>query len=98
MINTMNFESFTDFIHTYQNISNDDEASEQFINSHLSAMMSIQDHQLVLDILHFLSEISGDCEGFERLISLLNHFQVKGLISEHQAEEFIHNSPCNRWL
>ena len=93
----MNQESYLTFVDLYEKIDNF-EVAEQFINNHLQFIMQIEDQQLAQDCLTFMSEITGEHEGLERLSLLIDHFQTKRLITKQQGVEFIQLSPCNRWL
>ncbi len=93
----MNYDSYLTFVDLYEKIDNF-EVAEQFINNHLQFIMQIEDQQLAQDCLTFMSEITGEHEGLERLSLLIDHFQTKRLITKQQGVEFIQLSPCNRWL
>lgn len=93
-------QNFTEFVATFEKIAETQgyELCEQYINQHITKIKEINDLNILAEYLAFLSEITGEGDAYVRLCELLNHFQKNQLITEQQAQQYLINSPCNRWI
>ena len=55
-------------------------------------------YDLDLKFLDLFSQLAGEAESFENFCNLLDELTAENLISKNCAEDFIRNSPANRWL
>lgn len=95
----MEQDAFFEFVDEYEKVVlNDFDTAELILNKQFFRVKKIDDKQLIEQYLTFFSQVTGDAEGFTRLSALLQYFKNKNLILEEQVQQYLEDTPCNRWL